>query len=378
MVNKVVFFVLGMSPRMDRRIREFVKNGFDVEVYGGRDESSKRYESEDGYKYNVLYEIGDKFTYKERMKKLPLFKNVVKKYNKKTTIFYLFSLNVAVLALYTPGLKFIYEESDMLFDRLSNPLLRKLVVKINKHIINKSFLTVFTSEGFADYYYGANPPSNIVVIPNRVGPTIKDVEKKEKLPIDFNRLRFGFVGFARYNAIINVSDTVVEKFSDGEFHYYGDLVGLKDKTIEHLKTQANVFLHGAFDYPKGLAEAYSHIDFTVCTYDISGINTRYAEPNKLYEAIYFETPIIVSSNTFLAKKVERLGIGLSVDSNDKEDIYRRLKDITPQQYQSYVNAMKSISKDKLINVNDAFFKILKENIENDSKKVKISNMLLDS
>lgn len=377
MVDKVVFFVLGMSPRMDRRIREFVKNGFDVEVYGGRTVSSKRYESEEGYKYNVLYEIGEMSTYRERFNNLPLFKDVIKKYDKKTTLFYFFSLNVAVLALYTPGLRYIYEESDMLFDRLGNPILRKLVIKINKYIINKSFLTVFTSEGFSEYYFRDNPPSNIVVIPNRVGPSIKDVQIKEKPATDFSHLKVGFVGFARYNAIVNVSDTVVERIEGAEFHYYGDLVGLNEKTIEHLKSQEKVILHGAFDYPSGLVEAYSHIDFSVCTYDVDGVNTRYAEPNKIYEAIYFETPIIVSSNTFLAKKVERLGIGFSVDSNNKDDIYRKLKEVTPERYHSYVGAIKRIPKDKVININDVFFKMLRDNLEKDVKKISLPSIILE-
>ena len=377
MINKVVFFVLGMSPRMDRRIKEFINNGFDVDVYGGRTENSKRYESEDIYKYNVLYEFAETSSYVERMKNLPLFKNIINQYDKSTTLFYLFSLNVAVLSLYTPGLRYIYEESDMLFDRLSNLIMRKIIIRINKHIINNSFLTVFTSEGFADFYYGEKPPKNIVVIPNRVAPSIRNIEVKEKPNIDFDHLVFGFVGFARYKAIVNVSDTVIEKIPNGEFHYFGDLVGLDDETIKHLQSQERVFLHGPFNYPEGLVDAYSKMDFSVCTYDVTGVNTRYAEPNKIYEAIYFETPIIVSSNTFLAKKVERLGIGFAVNSNDREDIYQKIKQITPRQYEAYKNALKKISKNKALNINDNFFRVLKESISKNEMKVSLSSMLLD-
>ena len=35
-------------------------------------------------------------------------------------------------------------------------------------------------------------------------------------------------------------------------------------------------------------------DMVVATYDVTIENVRYAEPNKIYEAIFFETPIILS------------------------------------------------------------------------------------
>ena len=54
----------------------------------------------------------------------------------------------------------------------------------------------------------------------------------------------------------------------------------------------------------------------VC-YDTNSGNVRIAEPNKLYESIFFETPIIVSSNTFLAKRVKQYNAGDDIDaSND--------------------------------------------------------------
>ena len=369
MIKSVVFFVLGMSPRIDRRIREFVKNGFDVEVYGGSAKSSKKYEVNDVYKYNVLYELGEKSTYLERLRHFPQMLKIIKEHDKRTTLFYFFSLNVATLIWAAPRIKYIYEESDMLFDRFRNSFLRKFVIHINKRIIKKSVLTVFTSEGFADYYYGDNKPTNLVVIPNRVSPDCIHYPSKGKEKIDFNKLKIGFAGNVRYQSILNVSDVVVEKFDGFVFHYFGDTIGLSSEQVKHIQTQPRVFIHGSYKYPSGLAEVYDSLDFIVCTYDATGVNPQYAEPNKLYEAIFYNTPIIVSSNTFLAKKVEKLGIGFSVDANDKKDIYNKLKSITPEKYKSYVDAIKSIPKEQALNINDNFFKMLKENLNNDVSKI---------
>lgn len=366
-----------MSPRIDRRIREFVKNGYEVEVYGGSAESSKKYEGNDVYKYNVLYELGETSSYFERIKHLPQMRRIIKQHDKNNTLFYFFSLNVAVLIFFVSHIKYIYEESDMLFDRFSSPILRKFVIHINKRIIKKSILTVFTSEGFADYYYGDNKPTNLVVIPNRVSPDCVHYPSKGKEIIDFNKLKIGFAGNVRYQSILNVSDVVVEKFDGFVFHFFGDTIGLSPEQVNHIQTQSRVFIHGSYKYPSGLAEVYDSLDFIVCTYDATGVNPQYAEPNKLYEAIYYDTPIIVSSNTFLAKKVEKLGIGFSVDANDKEDIYNKLKNITPEIYQSYVDAIKSIPKEQALNINDNFFKLLKANLNNDVNKIAPPHLRLD-
>ena len=50
------------------------------------------------------------------------------------------------------------------------------------------------------------------------------------------------------------------------------------------------------------------------------INEQIALPNKLYEAIYCELPIIVSKGTYLAKVVEDWGVGLVVDCTSQKEI----------------------------------------------------------
>lgn len=359
MTNKVVFLVFGMSPRIDRRINEFIDNGYEVDVYGPGSPTSEKYYKNANYNYNILFYVDHRTSYFERLKKISLYLDVVKKYNKIETIFYLFTLNVAVLAYFSRGLRFIYEESDMLFDRFKNGFLRKATISINKNIIKKSFLTVFTSNGFIDFYYPQGAPNNIIVIPNKVSRLCLELPRKNNHSTDFEHLRIGFAGNIRYQTILNVSDIVSERFPNYEFHYYGDTSGLNESQKEHINSQERVFIHGSYKYPYDLPEVYGNLDLIVCTYDVEGINPQYAEPNKLYEAIFYETPMIVSDNSYLSKKVEKLGIGISVDANDKEDIYRKISSITQKNYISFVDAMKAIPKKDLVNINDSFFEKLK-------------------
>jgi len=370
MINKVVFFVFGMSPRIDRRIKEFVNNGFDVDVYGGRSESTKKYEGNDVYTFNAVYETDETYTYFERLRDLPKLRKIVNKYDKEKTLFYFFSLNTSVLTLSFLRLYYVYEESDMLFDRFNNQMVRKTIIRINKHIIKKSLLTVFTSEGFARFYFGKHKPSNVIVIPNRVSPDIQNVPCDDKRPVNYEHLRFGCAGNIRYQTLVNVSDVIVDKFPQHEVHFYGDMMGLPSETIEHLKTQPQVFIHGSYKYPFGLIDVYNSLDFIVCTYNVKTTNHRFAEPNKLYEAIYFNTPMIVSSNTFLAEKVEELGIGFSVNAEDKNEIYNKLKCITPEVYNKYMDALKSIPKEQALNINKDFFTELRSRLERVSSEIR--------
>lgn len=355
MASKIVFFVFDPSPRIDRRIKEFIGNGYEVEAYGFANDVNIKYVTNDVYKYNLLAEMKPGMSYIKRANNVKLLLDVIKSYDKKNTIFYFFTLNVAVATLLTPGIKYIYEESDMLFDRCGKDILKKTVIAINKRIIKKSALTVFTSEGFGEFYYGKKVLANICVVPNRVSVDCLNLPAVERTPFNPNHIRIGFVGNIRYQSILNVSKLVSEKFPQYEFHYYGNTEGLSEDQKQELKSQANVICHGLFKNPTDLPTIYSSIDVVVCTYDVKGVNPRYAEPNKLYEAIYYRTPMMVSSGSFLADKVDRLGIGFSVDADNLDDIESKIRNLTGETYSKYMASLNTIPQKTAVSINDELF-----------------------
>jgi glycosyltransferase involved in cell wall biosynthesis len=50
------------------------------------------------------------------------------------------------------------------------------------------------------------------------------------------------------------------------------------------------------------------------------LNNKIALPNKLYEAMYFQVPIITSKGTYLGELVDEYGIGNIVKCCDKEEL----------------------------------------------------------
>lgn len=354
--KEFVFFLNYLDDRYDKRIKEFISYGYEVNVYAFMqgDDTIDKYK---GYKINkILYFEKNPSYFKRFFYYTPHILEIIKKYQKDKSVFYFFSLNIAISSLFFRRLNYIYEESDMLFDRVRYKLLRKVIITINKKIIRKSSQTVFTSEGFSKFYFGEINPENVSFIPNKVSVECFDLPTKQKEIIDFNKLRFGFVGAVRYNCLFNFAKVLIKNFPNFEFHFYGKNNFFYEEQVDNLKKIGNIYFHGAFKAPIDFPEIYSNINFVVATYDVNGVNPRYAEPNKLYESIFFRTPIIVSSNSFLSEKVEKLNIGFSLDPWDEKDIIDKISIINREKYKSYLEALERIPKNEAVNSNEDFFK----------------------
>lgn len=350
-MNNVIFFVFDPSPRIERRIDDFVNAGFVVEVYGYKyDITNVDYCNSPNYTYNVLETIPHGISYRKRLAGLASIRKVSQNYDHEKTLFYFFSLNVAAIAPFLK-IKYVYEESDMLFDRFQNAFARKIVIAFNKYVIKRSAITVMTSKGFENFYYGKEGLSNIEIVPNKVNSRCRDLPVVNKRPFDACHIRFGFAGNIRYKATLSLARIIARHFPNHEFHFWGNTESLNSKDLDLLNDYSNIFLHGVFKNPEDLPSIYAAIDFCVCNYDIDGINPRYAEPNKLYEALFFNTPIMVSPGTYLGKKVKALGVGFDIDSYNETTIKRTIDSITESVYSVFINNIKLIPKESLITDN---------------------------
>lgn len=348
--KKIIFFVTNLTPRPNRRIHEFIDAGFDCEVF-----CMSHSEDIVTPRYKVTYLNENKLSNMSYPKRMLFFSHqigdVVKQYDKNRTLFYFFSFNTAFLVLLR-NLRFVYEESDMLFDRFSSPILRWMTIHMNRWIVSKSKVTVFTSEGFAHFYYKHKIPKNLIFVPNKVDKKCLCLPIVQKHDTDFNHLRFGFAGSLRYETLRNFADVLIKNFPTAQFDFFGRNSDFSEEAITDLKKTGRVFFHGPFINPDDLPQIYSQLDFIVATYDVSGINPRYAEPNKLYEAIFFRTPIIVSRESFLEHKVKEMGVGFSVNALDDNDIISQVSGITPDVYKGFISKLESIEREKVITSNE--------------------------
>ena len=84
----------------------------------------------------------------------------------------------------------------------------------------------------------------------------------------------------------------------------------------------------------------------------------------MYEAIYFEKPIIVSSNSFLAEKVSQLGIGYDVDALNENAVVALIEAIDRNGIIEKRENLRRIDKQSCVNSNDQFFSLLEERLAN--------------
>lgn len=336
-----------------KRVEEFVDNGFPIKVYGFNRENCP-IPTNPKFDITILGEFPSGGKYLSRFPVLYKGFRRVRRECSRKDLYYYFGLNAAFVgAIFVPG-EYVYEECDITHAYFNNKFLFDLLERVDKRLIRKSKLTVLTSDGFRMLHFGNTVPENIEIVPNRLNPLcLRDYLPIPKVKSD--RLRIGFVGVIRSRQIYNFAKVFAALSPDHEFHFWGVFSpSYSQREIDDLLGTPNIFYHGRFRNPDDLATIYSQIDLTMATYDTTQINPQYAEPNKLYEAIFYETPIIVSHNSFLADKVERMGVGFSVDALDDADIRRVTTSISKSVLQEKIATCHTISKSESVNINSAF------------------------
>ena len=358
-MKKVIFIVPALSnSHFKNRLLEFNERGLDFEVYGFLRAGQKAPEGLP-YKFESLGTVKNK-SYKERLSVyIKSFRSLGKKYKNQNVVFYLFDLDIAAFFHYiNPSFKYIYDECDLVHTYLKKG--KGLLESLDKHIIKKSLLTVTTSQGFIDYHFGDKCPDNVVLVENKLNPDIQQCKAIAKKEFSKDRIEIGFVGAPRFDSVYNFIEVFCKNFSNGIFHVFG---GPIKPQFEPLKKYPNCIFHGFFKNPVDLPDIYSKLDVVVATYDARYENVRYAEPNKIYESIYFETPIVVSSGTFLAEKVKKLGIGYDIDAMNDDEIIKFVSNLSEESLREKKKNAQKIDKRETLNINEDFFKKL-DNIIN--------------
>jgi glycosyltransferase involved in cell wall biosynthesis len=278
--------------------------------------------------------------YKERLEVyFKSLKGLSKRFDDKDTVYYLFGLDIAMVFLFlNRNVRYIYDECDLTHTYLGRG--KSLLEALDRRIIRRSSLTVTTSEGFIQYHFNKRWPDNVILVENKLDKSVFEFRALPARSLG-EKLNIGFVGFPRFNSVFNFIRVYCSCFQNFDFHIFG---GPIQDDFNCLRQYPNCHFHGSFQNPQDLPEIYSSIDLVLCTYDTEYDNVRFAEPNKLYESIFFETPIIVSSGTFLADKVRRLGIGYDIDALDDGAVVRFINTLSQESIMAKKVILHSIEK----------------------------------
>ncbi|WP_158838691.1 glycosyltransferase [Polaribacter sp. L3A8] len=319
MENKKIIFLLASisQPRCIKRVESFIKNGYSVEVYGFNRGVYNINADINGVKINDLgFALSGSGYFKKFFYAKKRLKEIFQKVKNEDVLFYAFSFDIALICKMFSGASYIYEISDLVYTYFDNKNVIKLFRTLDKWIIKKSVLTIMTSEGFYNYFFPLMNEKNVIVQPNRVNSNMLNSSR------DFNEVRssdkivFSYVGAFRYpNTVFRFAEVIGKNYPQHEFSFWGDS-NLTPLAIDLANKYKNVKFHGAFKNPEDLQKIYSSLDVVIACYDIKTLNERVAEPNKLYEALYFKKTIVVSHDTFLAEKVSRFKCGYAIDATN--------------------------------------------------------------
>lgn len=325
---KIVFIVGSLTDsHITKRIEAFLEQGNEVNVYGymrGVNFTNRISNIEP----KVIGKLENAHYFKRILKGYKEVKDIIKQYHG-DTLFYVWGYDIALVNWFLRT-RYIYEISDIRWAEFALPL-RSIFRWLDRSIIKKSKQTILTSEGFISFIgLSEDLKKKVVLMPNKLAPQMLSMERPV-LSIRGRRIRLGYIGLYRYpNTVVKMARMIGEEFKDKlEFHFSGlsNTPEMKALIDNITKEYNNVYEHGPFKNPDDLGRVYDTIDVVAANYDTDGMNERIAEPNKLYESIFFNKPIIVSGGTFLSEKVKRLRCGFII-YNDDESMRSFLKGLT--------------------------------------------------
>lgn len=250
----------------------------------------------------------------------------------------------------------MYEISNLVYGYINNKSIRRLFAFLDRKLISNSLVTVMTSKGFQDYLYPKDSPNQIIIQPNRVHNALASINRNSIGAVTHN-LCFSFVGMFRYpNTVFRFAKVIGENFPQHTFCFYGDSP-LTQQVKNLVAKYRNVIYYGTFVNPKDLPRIYSTIDIIVACYDTKSLNEIIAEPNKLYEALFFKKPIIVSKNTFLEKQVlNKYKCGFAIDATSDSEIIDLVSSLNFVSIKSIISKIDEVDLENIID--DESFEII--------------------
>ena len=167
--SKVVFIANALGqPRVKKRIMQFIRQGYKVEVYGfDRDKLTDV--SGWGVEVTMIGRIPSKLPYARRIGVIYRgIRQVLRRERDPNVLFYLFQLDIAWIYSLQSRRPYVFEESDLVHTQIDNWAVRNFFEWMDKRIIRKAACAVFTSEGFLKFHFGDKRCRNSVILPNKL------------------------------------------------------------------------------------------------------------------------------------------------------------------------------------------------------------------
>jgi len=330
-IANIVFNPFTNDSRVLKESLSLLENSYDVEVIAHGGPFLAEQETRGNLKI-VRFCYLDRKKTRSKIAKLKVYfywLQEVVKYVNTFDILHCNDLNTLPIAFivkkfYNKNIKIVYDAHE--YETETNGLqgIQKSLTKIiEKFLIKYADEVICVSDAIAHEYVKLYNIKKPAIVLNT--PSYKEVEKKdifrEKLNISKNKTIFLYQGSISKGRGVEV---IVDSFSNLEdcnavivFMGYGDL----EKYIkEKAEKEENIYFYPAVS-PDVLLDYTSSADFGIATIEDSCLSYRYCLPNKMFEYLMANIPLIVSDLPEMKKIVEKYNIGVVA----KENTYKGLQ-----------------------------------------------------
>ena len=335
----VDLIVLNNFKNDSRVLKEAISlqnNGYDVKVIALHEDPLP--ESETVQEIPV-YRIKLKSRSWSKNKIVQLFKYIefiyrcIKQY-KKTDILHCNDLNtlpigVMIKKFINKNVKIVYDAHEYEINDKPNQNHYSIKIRyfIEKFLIQYADKVMTVSNGIADEYvrlYGIDKPALVLNT-----PPFQKIQKKnifrETLRIKDEQIVFLYQGgLSQGRGIEILLDTFKMLQKTPYIIIFMGYGPLKTLIIEASEKYENIFYHPAVS-PDVLLDYTSSADFGILFYENNCLNHYYCSPNKMFEYLMAELPIIVSDLYEMKKIVENENIGIVAAENTSEELKKAIK-----------------------------------------------------
>jgi len=358
-----IFFILNLqpNPRFVKQINYLSKTGYTVFVFYFYRDTMVDYTCNinpnvklvklgriDNQKYfKRIFTIITSLKFYKKTDNLPVPKSIM--------VDNIFSLFLALSYRKKKKIKILLQVADLRELIFAKNLIGIFYRFLEKTLVKNYIDTiVVTSIKYYDYFYSSFFERNkIFLLENK--PLSSDLPIINHNNLSFNKrdkIGIGLIGGLNRGRTTKLLLDIVKDDPNLFLNVHG--LG-EDETIvkQYSNNYANIHFYGKFNFFNDISSLYSEIDIVYVVYDTyqESLNNRIALPNKLYEAIYFRKPLIVSKDTYLAEIIEKYGIGIAANSNSTDDIKTAIYEVN-KNFDYYLTNFNKIGINEYIADND--------------------------
>jgi len=237
---------------------------------------------------------------------------------------------VIIKKFYKKDIKIVYDAHEYETETYALSGIQKKVTKLaEKFLIKYADRVITVSDSIAEEYvrlYGIEKPALVLNAPPYKEEMKKSEIFRERFNIKEEQTIFLYQGGLGFNRGIEVLLEVFKGLDTSKsvivFMGYG---ALEELIKEHMKTYTNIFFHEAVS-PEVLLNYTTSADFGISTIEDSCLSYRYCLPNKLFEYMMAEIPLIVSNLPEMKKVIEKNSIGVVAKENTVDGLKEAIEE----------------------------------------------------